>query len=72
MTKAPPDSATELAWDADRVIAALRSRPAFEFTVGELIWIIGLSQHAAWSEDAAAQAEARRLLDKARGTGEDS
>lgn len=67
MSKAPSDAATELAWDAERVMAALRSKPAFEFTVGELIWLVNISQQLAWSEDEAAQKEARRLLEKASG-----
>lgn len=59
-----PDPATALAWDAERVMAALRDAPAFEFTVGELIWLVNISQQLAWADDERARAEAQRLLDK--------
>lgn len=70
MSTVPEDSATALAWDAERVIAALRAKPAYEFTVGELIWLVNMSQQVAWVADAAAQAEATRLLAKVSGAGE--
>jgi len=65
MTKAPADAATKVAWDAEAILAKLRARPAFEFTVGELIWLVNLSLHAPFQVGPEFEAEATRLLEKA-------
>ena len=62
----PKDAATRLAWDAERVLTALRNKPAFEFTVGELIWLVQLAGHAPWAITPGVETDAARLLEKCK------